>query len=61
MLLSHKRLLTLLGALSLLLLAATLLYMLGMQVFEGKTRGFWEALQWAAGTISTTGYGGDTS
>ncbi|HEX9453083.1 MAG TPA: NAD-binding protein, partial [Candidatus Binatia bacterium] len=50
-----------LGALVLLLLAATLLYMFGMHVFEGKSRGFWDSLQWAAGTISTTGYGGDTS
>ncbi|MGH7888873.1 MAG: potassium channel family protein, partial [Candidatus Binatia bacterium] len=28
---------------------------------EGQPRGFWQALQWAAGTASTTGYGGDTS
>ncbi|MGH7818096.1 MAG: potassium channel family protein, partial [Candidatus Binatia bacterium] len=61
MLLSHKRLLALLGALVLLLLSATLLYMLGMRFLEGEPRGFWESLQWAAGTISTTGYGGDTS
>ncbi|HYA28761.1 MAG TPA: NAD-binding protein, partial [Acidobacteriota bacterium] len=61
MLLSHKRLLALLGALALLLLTTTLLYMAGMHILEGKTRGFWESLQWSAGTISTTGYGGDTT
>ena len=61
MLLSHKRLLALFGALVLLLLITTLLYMLGMRFLEGQPRDFWASLQWAAGTISTTGYGGDTA
>lgn len=43
-----------------LLLTMSLLYMLGMAYFEGVPRDFWQALQWAAGTASTTGYGGDT-
>ena len=58
---SYNRFALLLGALLSLLLAMTLLYMLGMHFLEGKPRGFWQALQWAAGTASTTGYGGDTS
>ncbi len=57
---SQKRLLALLGALTLLLLAAAILYLAGMTYLEGKPVGFWEALQWAAGTISTTGYGGQS-
>jgi Trk K+ transport system NAD-binding subunit len=57
---SQKRLLALLGALTLLLFAATILYLAGMTYLEGKPVGFWEALQWAAGTISTTGYGGQS-
>jgi len=58
---SQKRLILLLGIFLFLLIGATLLYMLGMQYFEGKPRTFWQALQWAAGTMSTTGYGSDTS
>ena len=58
---SYHRFVILIGALLTLLLAMTLLYMLGMYFLEGQSRGFWQALQWAAGTASTTGYGGDTS
>lgn len=58
---SYNRFIILIGTLLTLLLAMTLLYMLGMYFLEGKSRGFWQALQWAAGTASTTGYGGDTS
>jgi Trk K+ transport system NAD-binding subunit len=58
---SYQRFIMLIGALLILLLAMTLLYMLGMYYLEDKSRGFWQALQWAAGTASTTGYGGDTS
>ncbi len=56
----QKRLLALLGALILLLFMATVLYLAGMTYLEGKPVDFWEALQWAAGTISTTGYGGQS-
>ena len=35
--------------------------MLGMHYLEERPRGFWDALQWAAGTISTTGYGPESS
>ena len=61
MLPSHKRLLALVGALLILLLLATLLYMLGMNYLEGKPRGFWDALEWAGESLSTTGYGRDSN
>ena len=61
MLRSHNRFVILAGSLILLLLVMSLLYMLGMYFLEDKPRGFWQALQWAAGTASTTGYGGDIS
>ncbi len=57
---SKRRLLLLLAALPLLVLTAAALYMVGMAWLEGKPRTFWEAVQWAGGTISTTGYGPDT-
>ena len=58
---SYQRFLILIGALISLLLIMSLLYMLGMYFLEEKPRNFMQALQWAAGTASTTGYGGDTS
>ena len=58
---SYQRFTILIGALISLLLIMSLLYMLGMYFLEGKPRDFMQALQWAAGTASTTGYGGDTS
>jgi Trk K+ transport system NAD-binding subunit len=61
MLRSYNRFVILIGLLLLVLLILTLLYMVGMYYLEGQSRGFWQALQWAAGTASTTGYGGDTS
>src|SRR5262245_50832755 len=61
MLRSHKRLLPLIGVLFLLLLATTVVYMLGMNYLEGKPRGFWDALEWAGESLSTTGYGRDST
>ncbi len=58
---SYNRFIILVGSLILLLLVMSLLYMLGMYFLEDKPRDFLQALQWAAGTASTTGYGGDTS
>ena len=58
---SHKRFFILAGLLVAILLTLSLLYMFGMEYLEGKPRTFWQALQWAAGTTSTTGYGSDTS
>src|SRR5436190_8621445 len=57
---SQKRLLLLIAALPVLVLVTAVLYMLGMDLLEGRPRTFWEAVQWSAGTISTTGYGPDT-
>ena len=61
MLRSHKRFLQLAGALVVILLVLATLYLLGMEHLEGKPRTFWQALQFAAGTTSTTGYGVETS
>jgi len=61
MLRSYNRFTVLAGALIAVLLTMSLLYMLGMYFLEGKPRNFMQALQWAAGTASTTGYGGDLS
>ena len=51
--------LALLGFLPLGVLALALTYMLGMGLLEGEPRGFWESLEWAAETLTTTGYGHD--
>ena len=61
MLHAHKRLLIFLSVLFLLLLVTTVLYMWGMTYLEGKPRGFWDALEWAGESLSTTGYGRDSS
>ena len=58
---SYFRIALLVAAPIAVLLVMSLLYMLGMAHLEGKPRTFWQALQWAAGTTSTTGYGFDTS
>jgi Trk K+ transport system NAD-binding subunit len=58
---THKRLFALVGVLVVVLLVLSLFYGLGMEYLEGKPRTFWQALQWAAGTTTTTGYGADTS
>jgi Trk K+ transport system NAD-binding subunit len=46
-------------ALLALLVIASLTYMVGMAILEGQSRNFWQSLEWAAETISTTGYGRD--
>jgi len=58
---SQKRLLALAAALTLLLVVTALLYMAGMAYLEGKPRNFWDALEWAGESLSTTGYGADSS
>ena len=58
---SRKRLLALLASLVAVLVVSALLYMVGMNQLEGRPRGFWQALEWAAETLSTTGYGADAS
>jgi Trk K+ transport system NAD-binding subunit len=57
---SQRRLAILLLGLLLTVLASTLLYMWGMAALEGKPRSFWQSLEWASETLSTTGYGADS-
>jgi Trk K+ transport system NAD-binding subunit len=57
---SRHRLLLLLVAVPALLLATAFLYMLGMSRLEGHPRGFWDSLEWAAESLTTTGYGADS-
>ncbi|HEV8629050.1 MAG TPA: NAD-binding protein [Thermoanaerobaculia bacterium] len=56
---SQRRLVGLLLALPLLLVATSLGYMAGMRHLEGSPRGFWDSLEWAAESLTTTGYGAD--
>jgi Trk K+ transport system NAD-binding subunit len=58
---SQKRLLGLVAALPVLVVLGALVYMVGMAQLEGEPRGFWQAVGWAAETLSTTGYGSDTT
>ncbi|EDM80946.1 trk active potasium channel [Plesiocystis pacifica SIR-1] len=55
-----NRLFSLLGFLVLTLLVAATVYMLGMEHLEGQERDFWSSLEWAAETLTTTGYGNDS-
>jgi Trk K+ transport system NAD-binding subunit len=57
---SRARLLLLLLGLVLMVVVSALLYMWGMAALEGKPRGFWDSLEWAAESLSTTGYGADS-
>lgn len=56
---SRRRLVFLILGLLLTVLASAFLYMWGMALLEGKPRTFWQSLEWAAETLSTTGYGAD--
>lgn len=58
---SLKRLMVVLLILPVLLLVVTLAYMYGMAALEGSPRGFLRSLEWAAETLTTTGYGADTT
>lgn len=57
---SQRRLAILIFGLLLMVLASAFLYMWGMAALEGKPRTFWESLEWAAESLSTTGYGADS-
>ena len=54
---SRRRLAGLMLGLLLTVLASSFLYMWGMSALEGKPRTFWQSLEWAGETLSTTGYG----
>ena len=56
---SRTRLFVLLVALLAFVILSALLYEIGMARLEGKPRTFLESLEWAAESLSTTGYGYD--
>ena len=57
---SSRRLIALAAALAAFTIGAALLYQIGMLELEGKHRTFWDSIEWAAETLSTTGYGYDS-
>lgn len=56
---SSRRLVWLVIGLIAFLVVSALLYQFGMARLEGKPRSFWQALEWAGESLSTTGYGAD--
>jgi Trk K+ transport system NAD-binding subunit len=58
---SYKRLLVFVGGIILLLIVIAVIYMAGMSYLENEPRSFWDALEWAGESLSTTGYGADSS
>lgn len=56
---ARKGFLILLALLPIIVLLAAVLYRFGMATFENEERDFWTALEFAAETITTTGYGSD--
>jgi Trk K+ transport system NAD-binding subunit len=57
---STRRLIGLALGLVLFLIASALIYQEGMARLEGAHRTFWDSFEWAAETLSTTGYGYDS-
>jgi len=57
---SQRRLVGLIIAVPLFAVLCGGIYMAGMAGLEGKSRSFWQSLEWAAETLSTTGYGYDS-
>ena len=57
---STRRLIALAAGLVLFLIASALLYQAGMARLERTHRSFWASFEWAAETLSTTGYGADS-
>ena len=58
---SSKRFLTILALLPVIVMTLALLYMLGMDHLEGHPRTYLQSLLWASETITTTGYGADST
>lgn len=56
-----QRLLAFLATLPAAMVLIGLLYMLGMSYLEHSPRSFWQSLEWASETLTTTGYGRDAS
>ncbi|WP_313950836.1 NAD-binding protein [Accumulibacter sp.] len=57
---STKRLFALILSIPLVILAGGLAYMFGMDYLEHTPRDFWTSIEWAAETLTTTGYGSDS-
>ncbi|HEX9405686.1 MAG TPA: NAD-binding protein, partial [Thermoanaerobaculia bacterium] len=57
---STRRLIALAVGLFAFIIGSALLYQFGMAHLEGKPRTFWDSIEWAAETLSTTGYGYDS-
>ncbi|HET7177622.1 MAG TPA: NAD-binding protein [Solirubrobacterales bacterium] len=55
----RRRLFLTLAGVALFVVGAAVVYMVGMARLEGRPRGFWDSLEWAAETLTTTGYGAD--
>lgn len=58
---SSKRFLAILAILPTTVVLLAWIYMVGMAQLEGRPRTFLQSLQWAAETITTTGYGADNA
>ena len=58
---SYRRLVILLLSIPVLVVILALLYSMGMAHLEGQPRTLGESLQWAAATLTTTGYGRDAT
>jgi Trk K+ transport system NAD-binding subunit len=56
---SYRRLLYLVLSLPVLLVVLGLFYQFGMHLFEGQERSLFNSIEWAAETLTTTGYGRD--
>ena len=57
---STRRLIALAIGLLAFVVSSALLYQFGMVHLEGKPRTFWDAIEWASESLSTTGYGWDS-
>jgi Trk K+ transport system NAD-binding subunit len=58
---TQRRLLLLAASIVALMVVSALLYDVGMSRLEGTPRDFWTSLEWAAETLTTTGYGKDAA
>jgi Trk K+ transport system NAD-binding subunit len=56
----RRRLLALVGTALVVLFVLAFVYMVGMSRLEGEPRTFIQSLEWAAETLSSTGYGADS-
>ncbi len=55
----RRRLLALILSVPILVVASAWVYQAGMAMLEGQRRTFWQALEFTAETLTTTGYGAD--